>query len=494
METKAIRGIPWTLLAFASTKAVSLITTLVLARLLVPSDFGVVAFAGLAMALLSQISELGLTPALIVRHDFDRAAQRTVFGMLLALNVAGAVLLAALAPLIAEIFGDDRVMEVVLLMCIPLLVGGVTSFYWALLQRELEFRRNFACQAAQVVVMPVVAIPMAAAGAGLWSLVVGQIAAALAYTAALVILAPYRVSPAFSRDVGEEAWKSGRGFLAQGGVTWVEQNADYLLVGSQLGARPLGLYSTAYRLGEIPYTGIANPIADVTFPAFSRMRHRDESVKGPFLTALGLVALVACPLGVLLSGAAEPFVDAVLGSKWTDMAGILTVLGLWGAVRPVQGTIGWLLNSMEHSGALARVYLFILVASIPALVLATELSGIVAVGWVMVASMVVMTGIVANMTAAKVGVSLREQWGAVQAVVIACPVAWGAARGVAELSADAAPGIALALSLAAGAAAYALVVRLVDPGMLRNARAQLRRLAQKGAQTEAPEPPAVVIK
>ncbi|MGH2838279.1 MAG: oligosaccharide flippase family protein, partial [Thermoleophilaceae bacterium] len=69
METKAIRGIPWTLLAFASTKAVSLITTLVLARLLVPSDFGVVAFAGLAMALLSQVSELGLTPALIVRHD-----------------------------------------------------------------------------------------------------------------------------------------------------------------------------------------------------------------------------------------------------------------------------------------------------------------------------------------------------------------------------------------------------------------------------------------
>ena len=215
--------------------------------------------------------------------------------------------------------------------------GGFSSFYWAILRRELEFRRSFAGQLVQVIAMAVASVALAALGAGVWSLVVGQIVGMAAYTLALAFLAPYRIRPALDLGIAPSLWRSSRGFMLQGGFSFIEQNTDYLVVGSVLGSRPLGVYSMAYRLTELPYNAIVDPIGQTTFPGFARMRHRGEDVRGPFLTSLRLVALCGFPIGVLLAGAAVPFVHAILGPKWEGVIGVLPILGLWGSVRTLQG-------------------------------------------------------------------------------------------------------------------------------------------------------------
>ena len=270
--------------------------------------------------------------------------------------------------------------------------------------------------------------------------------------------------------------------MLQGGFSFIEQNTDYLVVGSILGSKTLGVYSMAYRLTELPYNAIVDPIGQTTFPGFARMRHRGEDVRGPFLTSLRLIALCAFPIGLLLGGAATPFVHAILGPKWEGVIAVLPILGLWGSVRTLQGTVGWFVNATGFSTQVGVSYAVLVSISIPALIAGAELLGVKAVAWVMVADVFVMLGIVTSIASARVGVSLRRQWAAVRTSVVASVLAFLAVRAIAELMRGSPPALALAGSLVAGVAAYAAVVFWAEPGLPREAVQQALRALRRGGK------------
>jgi PST family polysaccharide transporter len=476
LEEKAIRGIPWTVLTYAGNRVLTLATMVVLARLLVPSDFGLVALAVLGVGLLSLFSGLGLGGVLIVRQDLDARAQGTVLTLLLVTGAALALLLAAGSPLVADAFDEPRLKSVLGVLSLMVLLSGFNWFYETVMQRELEFRRRFFSQMAQTVANASSALLLAILGAGVWSLVAGQIFGTVAYGVALVSLAPYRVRPAFDRKAARDVLRNGRGFLLQGGTAFVSMNADYVAVGRALGAGPLGIYSMAYRVGEVPYWAIVDPVARVTFPGFARMRHRGEDLRRTFLSSLRLVALVTCPLGVLLSAAASPFTNAVFGETWLAMIGPLAVLGIWTAVRSVEVTTAWLLNSAGEADLLALLSGVLLAPLVVSLLVAAELGGITAVAWVMLANAVLGLVVVGFFVERRVGVSLAEQWRAIWPVVAACPVSWAAARGVAELMEAERAALGLVASVGAGVAAYAAVILAVQPSLPGDAFGQLSRM------------------
>jgi O-antigen/teichoic acid export membrane protein len=487
LEQKALRGVPWTLLAYASNKAVTVGTTLVLARLLTPEDFGIVALALLVIVALSFLRDLGLNGALILRQDLDRRAKGTLLTLMLGTGALLGLALAAASPLVAELMDEPRLDEVTAALSATLLLGGVTWFYEALLQRELEFRKRFYSLAAQSLTNAAVALPLAALGAGVWSLVAGQLASTVAFGAALLAVAPYRVRPAFDRDAAVDALRTGRGFLLQAFGGFAQQNADYLVVGRVLGAAPLGYYSMAYRLAELPYYAIAEPVARVTFPAFARMRSRGEDIRPSFLSGLRLVALVTCPVGVILSGAAEPFTHAILGDAWLAMIGPLAVLGVWAAIRPLQVTVSWLLNSIGEAGLMGVVSVAVLVPLVPSLVLAAELGGMTAVAWVMVADIAVSLLVLGVFASRRGGVGLGAQWRASAPAVVACLPAWVAARAVADATvADLPAGVALLASAAAGTLAYVAAVFAMDPRLPATALHQIGRTLGREPATAAP--------
>jgi lipopolysaccharide exporter len=487
MEDRAVRGVPWTLISYALNRVVLLLTLVVLARLLVPEDFGLVTLAVIAVQLANVLSDLGLSGTLVLRQDLDEQAKGTVLMLMLATSVLLAAILAASAPLIADLFNEPRLAGVLAVLSLGVVISGVTWFYETTLQRELEFRRRFLALAVQAVAYAGVAIALAALGAGVWSLVAGQLSSLLAFAAILVWLAPYRVRPAFNRDDAREILGTSKGFLLQGGLGFVSGNVDYFSVGSVLGATSLGFYSMAYRLGEVTYYGIADPVAKVTFPAFSRMRHRGEEVSSPFLSTLRLVALVACPVGVLLSAAAHPFTEVVFGEKWFPMIGPLAVLGVWAAVRPVQATIAWLLNSVGEAAVMGVIDVIVMLPLLPALVLAAHLGGITAVAWVMLAYMVVSGFVLAVLVHRRGGVSLADQWRALMPVLIACVVSWAATRGVAEAMAGGPAAAALVASVATGTACFLATVSVIEPGLLRVALRQIARTLGRG-QAAVAEP------
>jgi O-antigen/teichoic acid export membrane protein len=486
MPVEALRGIPWTLLTYASTRLVSIVTTLALARLLVPADFGLFAMATLGMELVSVFSGLWLGAALIVRPDMDRRAEGTVLTLLIGTGVVLALVLSLLAPLAAAFFGEPRLTGIVALLAAVLLVSGMNWFYETLLQRELAFRRRFASQLARTLVFSAVALGLGATGAGVWSLVVGYLAGHLANGAALLALTPYRVRPAFDRVEALRVIRSGRGFLAQDLASFLGANADYLAIGRILGPAQLGFYAMAFRQAELPHYAIAEPVGKVTFPAFAQMHHRGEDVRPAFLNTVRLVALATFPAGVIMSAAAVPFAVALFGPKWQPMAAPLSVLGVWAVIRPVQVTVGNLLNSLARADVYGRVSMIALVPLLAGTFVAASVGGITAVAWVLLAQMAGMFVVLAIAAERYGGVSVRSQARALWPLAAAAGASWAVTRSIAVAAGSAPPGLALAAAVAGCLVSYLGALSLLAPGLLPGARRDARRALGRPAGEAIP--------
>ena len=446
------------------------------------------AIASVTIGLLALFSDLGLGGALVVRKDLSDRTAGTILTLMLVMGAVTAVVIAAASPLAAEIFGQPDLTPVLAVLGSTVLLNAPTWFYATILQRELEFWKRFKCQMAQSVTYASVAIATALAGAGVWSLVAGQVAGTLVFAGALLLEAPYRVRPSFDRRAARETIEDGRGFLAQSGVGFVETKADYMAIGGLLGTAPLGFYSMAFRIAELPYWAVTESVAKVTFPGFARMKHRGESVTASFLSVLTLVALVACPMGVLLSAAADPFTRAIFGEEWVPMIGTLAILAIWGTISNVEASLGWLMNSLGRAGLNAGISAVAVVPLVVAIVLAAKYGDIATVAWVMLAHQVAC--LIARMLAAdrSLAVPLTEQWQAVRPVLAGSVGAWIAGRAVAEALAGAGPWPALLGSALAGAVVYAALASVVNPGILRGAIGQFRRiLGRRAAPADAPE-------
>lgn len=475
MEEKAILGVPWTVVSFAANKVITTVTTLVLARLLSPGDFGVIAVALMVVSFLYWFGGLSFANTVVLRQDLDDLGLGTAFTIMLVTGALATAVAAAASPAVAALFGNSRITGVLLAMSSLFLLTSVSSFYDALLQRELEFRRRFVSLAVQTVSYAVVAIALAVAGAGIWSIVVGQIASGLAYAVTLLWLSPRRVRLRFRRGIARSLMVTGRGFLAQGMTVFVRQNADNVTVGHVFGTTALGFYSMAYRLGDLSYWAISDPVARVTFPAFARSQARGEDIRRPFLSVLRLVALVGCPIGVLLSGAAEPFTRAIFGEKWLPMVGALSVLGIWSALRPIDTTLFWALNSIHRADLVGWISLVILFPLIPGFIIAVSVGHLQAVATVVVIDTLISLVALALLVRRHLGVSLRAMWAAVAPIVLASPVAWGATYLVAHDVVTRPALLSLIAAVVAGLAAYALVLTLLERSLLRQAAGQLMR-------------------
>ena len=466
MNDQTIRGLPWTLLSYTGSRVVSVITTLVLARLVVPADFGLLALATLATNFLTWIADMGFSGTLVVRQDLDRRGMGTLLTLMILTGVCAGLIAVAIAPLAALLFSTPRLTGVLAAIAALLPLGSIAGFWDALLQREFAFRQKFIGMISQAVVTAAVAIPMAAAGAGVWSLVVGQIIGMVVQLFVMVGLAPYRVWPAYDAAIARDAFSTGRGFLFQGLAMYVRQNVDTFSVGLVFGDRQLGFYSMANRFGDLVYWAIAHPVAKVTFPIFAKGRFDGLDIRPSFLRVLGYVALASCPIGVMMSAAADPFTRAVFGARWIPMIGPLAIMGLWAAVRQIDQTLGWLLNSMERAGTVAWLSLFILVPLIIGCAVATSVGGLTLVALVPLADTLLSAALSARLVRRHAEIGYGELWQSVRPAVLASFPTWVATWAVGQAVGPVhQPILSLVLALSSGTLIYLSCVRLIAPAM-----------------------------
>jgi len=322
--------------------------------------------------------------------------------------------------------------------------------------------------------------------AGVWSLVIGHVTSYVTYLVALIAVARERVWPGWDPATARGLAGSGRGFLAQDTLEYAQQQSDGLAIGAFLNAGQLGFYGMAYRFGELTYVGIADPVAQVTFPTFARMRERGEDWRRSFHAVLRGVALVAFAIGVLLSAAAEPLVETLFGDKWLATIGPLQVLGIWAAIKPLEATFGALLNSLQQQSRLVFVRGVVTVPLVVGVILAADHGSITTVAWVMLGHI--------TLAATAVGLTLRVRAGippgallaAIAPLAAAAAVAWVTTRAVAVGLDDAASAVALIAAIASGAAAYLAVLRVIHPELLPQIVRQAASMAGGGKRRVDP--------
>jgi PST family polysaccharide transporter len=364
----AVRSFLWAMLSFGSNKAVVFVTTLVLARLLAPADFGLVAGGLAVLAYLEVVLDLGVGQALVYEREtgITRRVQ-TAFTV----NVAVAAVLTALAvasaPAIAAFLRTPDAADLYRVLSLSLLVRGLGQVQTAVLQRDLDFRRRTAVDIARAVVRAGLSIPMAFAGLGAWALVWGVVGGELTSSIVAWRLTRFRPSLALDRAALRPLLGFGVTILTTRLVAEVSGNADYLIVGRRLGPTELGYYSVAWRLPELLIDSVLWVFSSVAFPVYTHARDRGAAAfKQAMLRALRLVTLFSFPVGVGLAVVSRDAILVLFSERWMPAAPIMALVALTMAILSVGYASGDLYPAMGRPGLLLRLDLALAVPIVTA--------------------------------------------------------------------------------------------------------------------------------
>ncbi len=323
-----IRGAAWHYLTFFLGKAMVLVSTAVLARLLSQDDFGVVGYALAAISFLDVISDLGIVPALVYHAEDER---RYSTGFWLNMLLGGVVFLATwlLSPLVGLYFRDARVVPVLQILgfIYPLRTLGDT--HDAVLTKRLQFGRIFLPDLLQGLVKGLASIIFAVLGFGAWSLIWGYLCGTLISALAYWVITPWRPAFLFDRVMARELLRYGVKIIGVDIVAIFLINIDYLLVGRYMGAAALGVYSIAFRLPDLLILQFARILGYVLFPVYTRMRSAPDSLARGFYLTSRYLSLVTVPLAFGLAVVAYPLTSALFSDKWLEAAPVIQALAFY---------------------------------------------------------------------------------------------------------------------------------------------------------------------
>jgi PST family polysaccharide transporter len=322
--------VAWSTLAFLGGRAATFASLLVVARLVSPAQFGVVAGILAYLAILELAADLGMRATVI--YEQEEGITRRV-DVAYTLNLVLAVVLTlvgvALAPFVADFFGAGEETGLFRLAALNLLVGGLGNVHDGLLVREMAFRRRTVPLLARGVVRALVTVALAVAGLDADALVAGLLAGSVAWTLALWVLAPGRPHLCWDPRIVRSMLAYGMGAVSLQLIASVGSKVDVTIIGRALGSRALGVYALAYRIPELVVESVAWNVSAVAFPALSSRHAEDRG--GVAGTALGLLrwqAVYALPATAGLALLAGPIVAVLLGPDWDGAAEVLAAIAV----------------------------------------------------------------------------------------------------------------------------------------------------------------------
>ncbi len=462
------------------TRAINLLSLVVLARLLTPQDFGMFGLALVVINAMNLFSQAGLAGAVVQTQRDPRRAACMAFAITMPVGIVLSVIVIAIRSPLARLLGNPEIAPLIGWMTLLLLLEVAAAIPNALLMRNLAFGRRSAAFLAESVAMVVSAISAALLGAGVWSLVIGHLVGLAVRTVTMAKLSPERGWwKAGISDLGlaRDLLRFGVPSMSAGLVRQLYTNGDDLIVGRFIGAAGLGLYSQAYKIAHLPLFDVTHVVNSVMFPSFAAMQTDPDRVARAFLKALRAVSLLTVPMALGTLVLAPEIVLVVLGPRWEGVIGPLRIFAIVGLFRPLSATTGPLFNGLGLPGLNLRTASLQAVISIPLALVLLPL-GITGVAWAV--SLTFFAGFIHNihLAAHRTGIPLDASKivRAVVRIAAGAAVMAGAvtiARGTLQGSGlDTSTVPALLGLILFGAAVYAGIILVLEPELVR----QLGRL------------------
>ena len=348
LDGTLVRGIAWTAGMKWGAQIFSWASTLIVARLLNPDDYGLVGMATVYLGLASLISEFGVGTTVITLTDLDSEDIAQLNGLAILLGLAGFALSCVAAIPLGIFFKSARLPWVVVTMSTTFLIGSFQSVPAALLQRDLQFKLLSIIDGIKSFSMAFVAVIFAAAGCRYWTLVLAGIVSAIVGTAAILCNRQHRIAlprPQRLTHVLRFSWH-----VIAGRVSWYTySNADFIVSGKLLGQEALGSYTVAWNLATVPVEKITGVLNSVTPALYSAVQKDKAALRRYMLGLSEAIGLITLPLSVGVGLVSREFVLTFLGSKWSPVILPLMFLGFYAGVRSVTPIIWSIMNVVGDS-------------------------------------------------------------------------------------------------------------------------------------------------
>jgi O-antigen/teichoic acid export membrane protein len=337
-----VGGMKWTGLSTVIITVVQLLQFAILARLLAPSDFGLMSMIMVVIVLSQVFVDMGISSAIIHKQNITRNELSSLYwlNLLVGLLVFGIVL--SLTPVIASFFNEPRLKELLVYVSFIFLIIPIGQQFQFLMQKELKFNELAKIEIVSVVSGSFSSIALAFFGYGVLSLIWGQIITSAIKSLYLAFIGWKQWRPSFHFRKSDLEGFIDFGLYQMGSriVQYIASNIDYMLIGRYLGKEALGVYSLAYQLITIPVTKINPIITKVAFPVFSLNQDDNKVLSKGFLDMTKMLAVVTFPILVGLIAIADILVPVVFGEKWNNSIFVIQILSVLGILRVLMNPNG----------------------------------------------------------------------------------------------------------------------------------------------------------
>lgn len=446
-----MKGTAWTLVMRWAIKAIGMVSVIILARLLTPSDYGLMAMATLVVGLVQVFLDTSADIALLRHPDPSPALIHSAWTMRLLQAVVMAAAVAAAAPIAATYFGEPRLQLLIWALSLNFLLGGGASVGPLLARKSLDFALEARIGVYAKLVSFCATVGCAWWWRNYWAFVAGALAGQIAQCWLGYALHPYR--PRFSLSKARDLWGFSKWLLVSGLASFLSQKTDQLVAARMGSARDLGFYRVGSDLGLVVSVELGAPMNRALLPVLSNLQNDLPRLRIALMKTVAVVNSFTLPAGLGLAAVADAAVPIVLGPRWVEATPFLVLFATMGAIRFIVGPYYTMFLTLGHSRISAYInWLSLAVFGLAAWPLSVHF-GIIGLAYArLTSSMVVVMAWIAF--GHRIGLHVRHLLRAVWRPLIGATLMVGLLQNL-EAATPSSPALGLAFKVLAGAAFYA---------------------------------------
>lgn len=326
IKQQATKSVFWSAVERLSAQGIQFLLSILIARLLLPADYGLIAMLGIFLAIAQTFVDSGFANALIQRKNRTEKDYCTVFYFNIAISVVIYLLLYLSAPFIASFYGTDQLTLITRVVGLVLVINSWGIVQQAKLTIALNFKRQAVASIIAVTIGGLIGVVMAYTGYGVWALVCQTLSSALIRVLLLSYATRWVPRETFSKDSFRVLFSFGSKLLLSSLLHTIYTNLYTLIIGKKFLAQELGYFNRAYTLAQFPSTNFTNIIVRAIYPIQTRMQDDDKQLYDMFLKYLRMACFLIFPVMIALCVLADPLVRLVLTEKWLPAVPLLQIL------------------------------------------------------------------------------------------------------------------------------------------------------------------------
>ncbi len=379
INRRMAKGAGWSVTSRLIVRSLGFISTLILARLLIPEDFGLVVVATTCVGIIEVMGEFGLDTVLITRQDATKSLYDTAWTLQV---LRGAVLFLLVffgSEYLASLFDDVRLVAVLNWLALGALVQGFVNIGIVEFRKELLLHKELVFQVIQKLASFFITLILAYYWRNYWALVAGILTGHV-----IGLLLSYRMviyRPSFDLSEWNSIFHFSKWLVMINVLNYVSNRSDNLILGGTVGAKWVGLYGVANEVASLPTTELIYPIQRALFPGFSKIASDLDQLRSTYLATFQLVVMLAAPLGVGIALVADPMVKVVLGEKWLLTIPLLEILAVSGAFRVMGASAGSVMYALARVKTVTVISIINTVARVILLFWWTHVYGAEGAAW-----------------------------------------------------------------------------------------------------------------